>query len=212
MTSETSPPPDDELPTLADAEWALRYDEYKADELNQVRASASKWQTALVSLSGLLVTGLGLSAPYLASTIQVEGARWSIIGGAGFALLLLAIAGWRATVAAAGVPEKVNGSDEFRIAVLQKVTDSTKALRCAQRLFIAAQAVLIGTVITAIVMSPVKQSVLPSASVVLHDGRLLCGVLLRDSPTGTIRLTLLDGRVEQFSLQDLAAIQPVGSC
>ena len=212
MTEHAGSSPDDELPSLTDREWAIRYAQYRVEELDRARESANKWQTALAGLSGLLMTGLALAAPFLASTIQDRGPRWSVTGGVVVTLILLGAAGWLATYAAAGLPKHVKGSGEFRDAVKKKVKHSVGALSWATGLYVVAQLTLVATVVTAIVLTPVTEPVLSSASVVLRDGRQLCGTVLRDSPAEKMRLALPDGGVEQFALLDVIAIQPVGSC
>lgn len=200
------------LPTGVDVEWAIRFDEYRGQELDKVRDSASKWQSALAGLSGLLMTGLALSAPYLAGTIQDQALRWSITGGVVLTLVLLSVAGWLATYSAAGLPKTIKTSGEFRDAVKRKVKNSVGALRWATGLYVAAQVILIGTVVAAVALSPAKSAGLPSVSVVMRDGSQVCGAVMRDAPVDSLRLTLPDGRVEQLPLRGVKAIQPVRTC
>lgn len=199
-------------PTPLDYLWAKRYKKYLGEELDQVRASATKWQTSLTALSGLLITGLALSAPYLASSISSSLVRWTVIIGVVITLVMLASAGWKATVAAAGIPEGVNGSGEFREAVLKKVDESKDSLKSARMFYAIGQVCLIFTVGLAVLLSPVKSETLAEAAVVLHDGRQMCGALQQNAPAGTLVLTTANGSVEQVQLSDVAVLQPVRNC
>lgn len=200
------------LPTEVDKKWAERFDEYRDQELANVRESASKWQSALAGLSGLLMTGLALSAPFLAGAIQDQVVRCSVTGGVVLTLALLGGAGWLATYSAAGLPKTIGTSGEFQDAWKRKVARSVCSLRWATGLYAVAQVVLIATVVAAVTLSTEKRADLPSMSIVLRNGSQVCGFVMQGSPVGSLRLTLADGRVEQVQLSDVAGIQPIGTC